>query len=437
VYQVRVYIETYGCALNRSDEALMIESILEAGHTVTRVLEEADAIVINTCTVRLDTEYHMVKRIKELHEYSLKTGKKLVVAGCMAKAQPYTVSRIAPSASLLSPQNATHIAKVFESPGRVVLINGVRERDRIGVYLENRVAPIAIQEGCLSNCSFCITRFARRILVSHSIEAVERAVREAVGKGAVEIQLTGMDLGTYGVDLYKARKLPELVKAITRSIEGNYMVRIGMINPEHLHYILDDLVEAITESPRVYRFLHIPLQSGSNRVLKAMRRNYSIEEYMEMMDKLKAGIPDVSIATDIIVGHPLESEEDFAQTLEAIEKLEFERVHLAGYSIRPLTYSASLPQLPTGTKKNRILRALKTIEEVGLRVRMRYAGKHVECFTTEYTNTWICRLVNYIPVVIVRLSDSIRVDYGEWVKVHVEGATFFDLRATYVDSFQR
>lgn len=431
---MRVYIETYGCALNKSDEALMVESILREGHVLVNSIEDADTIIINTCIVRLDTEYHMVKRIRELYEVASRTGKKLVVAGCMAKAEPYTVLKIAPEASLVSPQNSALIAEVLKTRGKVILIDGLRERDRIGIHVEDRIAPIPIQEGCLSNCSFCITKHARRVLVSHSIDAVVKAVERAVRNGAVEIQLTGMDLGTYGLDLYKTRKLPELVKEVSRRVSGEYMVRIGMINPEHLRYILDDLIDAINESSRIYRFLHIPLQSGSNKVLSVMRRNYSVEEYIEIVNEIKSRIPGVSIATDIIVGHPMEDDEDFNETLKVIRELEFERVHLAGYSIRPLTYSASLPQLPTRVKKERVLRALQVIEEVGLKIRLKYIGKEVECFTTEHSNTWICRLENYIPVVVTGKGGDPALDYGRWIRVLVDDATFFDLRGRFLES---
>lgn len=424
---MKVYVETYGCALNRSDEALMRESITGKGHVLVNDPGDADAIIINTCTVRLDTEYHMVKRIRELYKLSMEAGKKLIVAGCMARAQPYTVSRIAPGASLLSPQNSPRVVEVLEAPGRVVMINGVRARDRIGVYVENRVAPIPVQEGCLSNCSFCISRHARRVLVSHSIDAVVKAVGKAVRDGAVEVQLTGMDLGTYGMDLYRARRLPDLIRRIVENVRGNYMLRVGMINPEHLRHILEDLVKVVADAENVYKFLHIPLQSGSNRVLKLMRRNYTVEEYLEMVDRVKSSIPEVSIATDIIVGHPMESEEDFAETLRVVEEAGFERVHLAGYSMRPLTCSAAMPQLPTSVRKERVLKALRVVEKVGMRVRARYVGTSVRCFITEHTGTWVCRLTNYIPVVI-RGGAGSTLDYGKWVEVLVEEATFFDLR---------
>lgn len=424
---LRVYIETYGCALNRSDEALMINSLESRGHKLVGALDEADAIIVNTCTVRLDTEYKMLSRIKWLRELCTRSGKKLIVAGCMAKIQPYTVNLIAPEASLVSPQNSDKIYIAVEAHDRVLLLEGRRTRDLIGVCCGKSVVPIPIQEGCLSNCSFCIAKHARRELISHSIEAVFSAVKKAVESGAVEVELTGMDLGVYGIDLYRKRALPELLRRIVKGLKGNYMIRVGMINPEHLKYILDELVDVVKNSENLFKFFHIPLQSGSDKVLRLMNRKYTVDEYREIVKEIKKKIPSVSIATDIIVGHPGESEEDFEETLKVIQELEFERVHLAGYSTRPFTLAASMPQINTSVKKERLRRALEVVMNVGLKVREKYLYKLVKSFITEKTNTWIARLDNYIPVVIKK-GDCGKLNYGMQVRVYVDEITFFDVR---------
>lgn len=420
---MRVYIETYGCALNKSDEALMEDVLTSRGHEIVDSIDEAEVIILNTCTVRLDTEYKMINRIRNLYELCSKSNKKLVVAGCMAKTQPYTVSLIAPSASLVSPQNTGKVYIAVESKDKVIMLEGRRERDTIGIC-RDKIVPIPIQEGCLGNCTFCIAKYARRELISHSIGAIVKAVKKAVEQGAIEIELTGMDLGTYGIDLYRKRALPDLLRTLL-NIRGNYKIRIGMINPEHLHYILDELVDILRSSSRIYRFLHIPLQSGSDRVLRLMGRRYTVDEYRAIVKEAKKKIPDMSIATDIIVGFPGEDEEDFENTVKIIRELEFERVHLAGYSIRPLTLAASMKQVDTRVKKNRIRRALEVIMNTGLKVREPYIGKVVEGFVTERTNTWIARLENYIPVVLKTNSD---LDYGNYVKIYINEASFFDLR---------
>ena len=427
---LKVYIETYGCALNKSDEYLMRKTLENRGHRLVDTVSEADVVIINTCTVRLDTEYKMLNRIRELREQCKISSKRLIVAGCMAKVQPYTINLVAPEASLVSPQNASNIHLAVENSSKIILLEGLRERNKISICKGTRITPIPIQEGCLSNCSFCIAKYARRRLVSHDIEAIVDAIKKAIVQDTVEIELTGMDLGTYGIDIYGKRTLPMLLKRITSEVKGNYMIRIGMINPEHLKYIIDELIEVIKDSGNIYKFLHIPLQSGSDRVLKLMNRKYSIDEYRAVVKEIKNKIPDISIATDIIVGHPGESEEDFEETLHVIKELSFERVHLAGYSMRPLTLSASMPQIHTKIKKERVKKALNLIMEVGLKVRERYLGTKVKVFVTEKTNTWIARLDNYIPVVI---RDGYNLDYGLWINVYIDEITFFDIRGYVVN----
>jgi len=415
---MRVYIETYGCALNRGDSAIMATVLSERGHEITDNLNEAEVVIINTCAVRLETEERMKQRIRELR----RTGKRLVVAGCLAGALPATVSALAPEASMLGPQAVERIAEVVESPERQVILEGTKAV-KVPRMFEGKIFIVPIADGCAGECSFCITKLARRKLRSYPMREIVEAVKEAVAKGAVEVELTAQDTAAYGLDLGGKVRLPDLVEKVAE-IEGNFMVRVGMMTPEQAMSIVDGLVEALNME-KVYKFVHLPVQSGSDKVLKLMNRKYTIDEYKRLVKELRSKVPGLSVATDIIVGHPGEDEEDFQQTLDLMKELRFERIHLAMYSIRPNTVSAGLPQVPDSVKKERMKTAMGLYESIAYDIHSEYVGKTVEVLTTELgrKGSVIGRLRNYIPVVVKNESSL-----GNWVKVVIEEASFYDLR---------
>ncbi|MCQ4448443.1 MAG: tRNA (N(6)-L-threonylcarbamoyladenosine(37)-C(2))-methylthiotransferase [Sulfolobales archaeon] len=415
---MRVYIETYGCALNRGDSAIMATVLSERGHEITENLNEAEVVIINTCAVRLETEERMKQRIRELR----RTGKRLVVAGCLAGALPATVSALAPEASILGPQAVERITEVVESPERQVILEGTKAV-KVPRMLEGKIFIVPIADGCAGECSFCITKLARRKLRSYPMREIVEAVKEAVAKGAVEVELTAQDTAAYGLDLGGKVRLPDLVEKVAE-IEGNFMVRVGMMTPEQAMSIVDGLVEALNME-KVYKFVHLPVQSGSDKVLKLMNRKYTIDEYKRLVKELRSKVPGLSVATDIIVGHPGEDEEDFQQTLDLMKELRFERIHLAMYSIRPNTVSAGLPQVPDSVKKERMKTAMGLYESIAYDIHSEYVGKTVEVLTTELgrKGSVIGRLRNYIPVVVKNESSL-----GNWVKVVIEEASFYDLR---------
>jgi len=375
-------------------------------------------VIINTCAVRLETEERMKQRIRELR----RTGKRLVVAGCLAGALPATVSALAPEASMLGPQAVERIAEVVESPERQVILEGTKAV-KVPRMLEGKIFIVPIADGCAGECSFCITKLARRKLRSYPMREIVEAVKEAVAKGAVEVELTAQDTAAYGLDLGGKVRLPDLVEKVAE-IEGNFMVRVGMMTPEQAMSIVDGLVEALNME-KVYKFVHLPVQSGSDKVLKLMNRKYTIDEYKRLVKELRSKVPGLSVATDIIVGHPGEDEEDFQQTLDLMKELRFERIHLAMYSIRPNTVSAGLPQVPDSVKKERMKTAMGLYESIAYDIHSEYVGKTVEVLTTELgrKGSVIGRLRNYIPVVVKNESSL-----GNWVKVVIEEASFYDLR---------
>lgn len=417
-----MYIETYGCALNKADSALMKSLISRAGHEVIDDLNSADVVIINTCTVRKDSEEKVLRRIKQLS--SVLGNRKLIIAGCMVATQPYTVKQVAPTASLISPQNIDKIVDVIESSSVVNLIVGIRNTSLLTCYVDGVIATIPIAEGCLGDCSFCIVKLARKRLRSYKPHLVINAVREAVVSGAKEVELTAQDTASYGIDLGEV-DLPKLVRLVINSVDGDYMIRIGMANPDTLAPIIDEFIEVLKD-PHVFKYVHIPLQSGDDRVLKIMKRRYTVDDFISLVREIKRKIPGVSIATDIIVGHPGEDDEAFENTVRVINELQIDKVHVAQYTPRPRTEAASMPQVSEVLKKMRSTILVKTIEELGMKINKEYIGSIVKTLITSKgfrDGTVVGRAFNYKPV-IVRESLSL----GALVNVVIKDATFFDLR---------
>ncbi len=402
----------------------MMESLLKnRGISIVERLEEADVIVINTCIVRAETEDKMRRRISQLYEYASKKGKKLIVAGCMARAEPYVISRIAPKASMISPQNTHRIVDAVLSRDRRLYLLGEKPRNTLSLVRRGLIGIVPIANGCLGNCSFCIVKWARRRLVSYPPRLIVGNVERLVAEGVKEIQITAPDTAVYGYDLGRPM-LPELVERISE-IEGDFMIRVGMMTPNYAYRIIDGLIEALN-NPKVYKFVHLPLQSGDDGVLRIMRREYTVDEYRLLVREIRGKVPGVSIATDIIVGHPGETEEAFENTLRVVRELGFERIHVAQYSIRPHTEAASMRQIPEHVKKQRSLRLMRLAEEIGLKAHKPYIGRIVDGIVVEQGkgDTLVARLPNYIPLVFPESPMLM----GRWSRFRVMDATFYDLR---------
>jgi MiaB-like tRNA modifying enzyme len=419
---VKVYIETYGCALNKADSLTMKKLLAENGYEVVEVPEEADVVILNTCVVRYDTEVKMFKRIERL----VKLGKKLIVSGCLTKVYPYKVKAIDNSISMVSPQSVDKIIEAVESWKPVYLFDEFKNFDVLPEIVEGVKATIPVAEGCLDECSFCVVKIARPHLRSVPIEKVVEGVKKVLDKGAVEIELTAQDLSVYGYDLYGRYSLPDLLKSILEIEREEFVIRLGQMNPRHLVYFLDDIIE-ILRDPRVYKHLHIPIQSGSNKVLDYMNRKHSVELFIDIIKELRNKVEGIHLATDIIVGHPGEDEEDFVKSINLITEYRIDRVHIARFSPRPQTRSSLMPQIPDPVKKIRSSYIEKVYEAIALNLNLEYVGSIAKVWITEVDRSKdkaIGRLFNYRPVVLDVGAESM----GKQAYVWIENATFYDLR---------
>ncbi|NPA97636.1 MAG: tRNA (N(6)-L-threonylcarbamoyladenosine(37)-C(2))-methylthiotransferase [Crenarchaeota archaeon] len=422
---MKVCIEVFGCALNRSDAMYARELLEEAGFEITDDLAECDTVVVFTCIVRRDSELRSVRRISDL----CKAGKRVVVAGCLASALPAEALRYCKDASLLTPSAVSDIVGVVKGLKKVAH-RDTKVFDRVPRVVRGSVATIAVSDGCLDECSFCIVKRARPYLKSAPIDKVVEAIKKALRDGAVEIELTAQDLAVYGVDLYGTYALPELLERILE-IDEDFRLRLGQMNPRHLAQIIDRVIDALKD-PRVYKHLHIPIQSGCDRILNLMNRKHSAELFREIVKEFRRKIENVHIATDIIVGFPTERESEFLESAKLIIEMDIDRVHIARYSPRPLTKAYSMPQVPEPIKKARSSYLESIYELHALSKNLEFINAVSEGYAVEYDpdrRTVTARLSDYRSVVLRGTKDIV----GKKIRFRITEATFFDLRGRIME----
>ena len=417
----RVHVEVYGCSANQADAEIASGLLVEAGHTLVETVDDADVSVILTCIVKTPTERKIVRRLGELG------GRRVVVAGCMPKALRSLVEETMPGASMVGPDDVARIPEAVEEAaagGRVVYLGG-SSPNRTCLPRERRsglihIAPIAA--GCLGNCSYCIVKVARGRLYSFPPEGVVTDAEAAVASGCREIWVTAEDTAAYdsgGV------RLPGLLNRLC-GIEGGFMVRVGMMTPNSALPIFDDLAEAF-KGEKVYKFLHVPVQSGSDAVLTKMRRKYTIGEFRELVARFRGEIPGIGIATDIICGFPGETEEQFRESMNLVEWLRPDMLNISRFWPRPGTEAAGMADMfPSRVTKDRSRRLTDLWWGVNADVNGAWVGWEGEVLLDKVGHSGFKegRTGTYKAVVLRtrrRLGDLVRVRVTEAAKGYLIG----------------
>ena len=397
---MKLYFESYGCTLNRGEAEKVKEIVMENGHFIEEDIENSEIIIIFTCTVIETTERKMLKRLKGFS----KLKKRVIVSGCMASIQRNKVKEIIPDIEFLNPNNLTKITNLIGQEKFIELKKPMKLIDSIAIV------PIA--NGCLGKCSYCITRLARGKLNSRSIEDIVKDVKNAVDKGLMEIQITAQDSGCYGIDIGK--NLPELIKNITQ-IENDFRIRIGMMNPNQALSMLEDLLD-VYENEKVFKFLHLPLQSGDSEVLKIMNRNYMVEDFEKIVNNFRKKFMDFTLSTDIIVGFPNEDEEKFQNTVDLITKIKPDSINITRFSPRSGTKANKMkaPHSRITKERSRILTKLRF--ELSKEINKKNVGKIEKVLITEIGKgqTVIGRTQSYKQVVIDE-----NLSLGEFIKIRI------------------
>lgn len=422
---VKVYSEIYGCAANVADAEIALGILKSRGHEVVSSPEDADALIIFTCVVKKPTSDRMLYRISRLAGY----GKRLIVAGCIVPGEPEKVKRIAPDAIMAHPRAVTGIWKAVEEG--LDLPNPLSDV-KLGYPRLRRnpiVAIIPVSEGCFWRlCSFCIVVRTRGRFGSYPMELIENEVRESIREGVKEIWLTSQDMGSYGIESGRSR-LPELIRRVA-GVEGFFLVRVGMMNPLYAYPIRGGLAEAYA-LPKVFKFLHLPVQSGSNKVLRDMRRGYTVEVFKRIVGEMRSRIAGLTLSTDVIVGYPTESESDFDETVKLVEEIKPDMINISRFFKRPGTPAEKLKPLDPREVKRRSRILSEVAREVALRNNERWIGWSGWAIVDEIGERGeaIARNISYRPIIVQgKRGEEV---FGKLVEVEVESARPYCLMARF------
>jgi MiaB-like tRNA modifying enzyme len=360
----KVWVEAFGCSANIADAEIIKGILYNNGYDLTSSRKDSDLAIIVTCAVKDATEHRMISKIKK---YSKE--KPLLVAGCLPKTSKKLVESISPYSSLLGPQSLDRTLDAVDASlnGQkvVALEDSVQTKVNLPrIRLNPVISIIEISSGCLSECSFCQTKLAKGTLKSYRIGEIVRQVEDDVAANCKEIWLTSTDNGCYGLDM--KTDLVELLEKCS-TIEGEFKIRVGMMNPMYLPRFLDRLIHLYQDNDKLFKFLHLPVQSGSEKILRKMKRGHTAKIFLDVVKELRKKIPEITIATDIITGFPSESQTDFEETLSLIEESQPDVVNSSRFSPRPGTVASKYPRLNTTIVRERSTTLHQTIKKTSMR----------------------------------------------------------------------
>jgi MiaB-like tRNA modifying enzyme len=380
--QKTIFIETYGCSANQNNSEIMAGLLSQAGFLITNNEELAEIIILNTCVVKSKTESKIKRRIQDL-----KSKKLVIITGCMPETDIKALRKFNKNLIFLGTHHFKDIVKIIKDYQEINLDEKKQEeylsqKDEEKLNLpkvpKNKLISIhQISEGCLGECSYCKTRLAKGKLFSYPQESIIKSIESDLQNGAKEIWLTSQDCAAYGLDRGK-NELIELLDKIF-ALKHNFKLRLGMMNPNNVLPIMKDMIE-VYQNKKMYKFLHIPAQSASNRVLKDMNRFYSIESVEKIIKSFEKEFPDITIATDIIVGYPTEKEHDHEENLHFIRKFKPSVFNLSKFSSHKKTEAGKLKELPNHAIKHRTSALMQEHRTTARQNKEKFLNKEIEVF---------------------------------------------------------
>lgn len=420
--QFRIVVESQGCSANFGEGELIAGLLREQGHTLQS--ENPQIAVLNLCTVKGNGS--ALKVIRETQEKN--PGIPLVVTGCVTADLVRDIRRLPGLISVASTNSLQHLPKVVAETlegKRTEDLSRIRE-PKLGIQRIRRnpvVGIVPVSNGCLDHCTFCSTRLVKGRHYSFPAETIISEVEALIADGCQEIWLTGQDAGCYGFD--HGTNLAKLCHTLLDRVKQDFRLRVGMGNPRHILSYWEDLV-SIYQDPRVFRFIHLPVQAGSDSVLQRMGRRHSADDFRMLADALRSKVSDLTLSTDIIVGFPGESDTDFQATLDLLDATKPAVMNTTRFVVRPGTAAAKMKeQVHRDIKKERSSRLFETVSRLSLANNMLFEGQTQSLLIDDHgkPGTSIAHTNQYKPVILVG-------DYplGTRLKAEITKAEVFSLR---------
>ncbi len=426
------YVETYGCQQNEADSEQIRGMLVQSGYAITDKAEGADVVVMNTCAIREHAEQRVFGNLGALtHTKRRHPAQKIFLCGCMA-GQEKVVERIKKSYPHVDGVFSTHHLWQFPELLHRILTTGKRSyftQDEPGSIAEGiphqrdsaLKAWVSIIYGCNNFCTYCIVPYVRGRERSRRMEDILRECREVIAGGAKEITLLGQNVNSYGKDLDEGIDFSDLLNQICQ-IPGDFLVRFMTSHPRDAGKKLFDTMAA---NPKIAKQLHLPFQSGSSRVLKAMNRHYDREKYLELVKYAKSVMPELVLTSDVIVGFPGETEEEFEQTISLIQQVHYDALFTFIFSPRNGTPAASMEDPTPKEEKNRRFDRLCAVQnEISEQIHKNYIGKTMRCLVDGTDNGLLTARTEGGR--LVRLSGDATL-VGSFVPVCITGASTWSL----------
>jgi threonylcarbamoyladenosine tRNA methylthiotransferase CDKAL1 len=396
-----IYAESYGCTANKFDFEILVGHLVKAGYHLCSDVDSADVIIVNTCGVKKPTEDRIIERLRALSG----TGKPLVVSGCLPKINFKAILKAASNFSaVIDPYSVDKIVlavKLAEKgeKGRIYYSKKpIAKLEQPKISSNTPIEIISISEGCAGACAFCCVRFARGTIFSYPKKAIVNYLCRAVQRGAKEVWLTSQDTGAYGLDA--GSNLAELLRDCCE-VDGEFLIRVGMMNPDHVFPILAELIDAYRDN-KVYKFLHLPVQSGDDEVLRRMNRKYSVDEFRSLVKEFKSKILELTLSTDVICGFPGETSGAFDRSLQLIEEVQPDIVNISKFFPRPGTPAEKMSQIDVAEVKARSRALAMLVRQVSLERNRRWLGWAGKILVDKKgtDQSWVGRNFAYKPIVV-------------------------------------